>query len=69
MLNSYFEFQQTPEFQIIFTVLLVWEMVWKGRGLWFAARNGQKKWFVVLLIINSIGILPIVYLKFFQKKK
>ncbi len=52
-----------------FIILLgVWDVVWKGIGLWHAARNGQKYWFVAILIINTVGILPMVYLKFFQKK-
>lgn len=48
--------------------LMVWDAIWKGIGLWHAARNGQKNWFVALLVINSVGILPIIYYKFFQKK-
>jgi len=43
-------------------VLVVWELVWKGLALWKSAGKGQKYWFVALLVINSIGILPIVYL-------
>jgi hypothetical protein len=48
--------------------LVIWEIVWKGIALWKAGRNNQMKWFVALLIFNTVGILPIVYLKFFQKK-
>jgi len=49
--------------------LLVWEVVWKGIALWKSSRNAQKGWFVALLIVNSMGILPIIYLAFFQKRK
>jgi predicted permease len=52
----------------IFIILGIWEMAWKGLALWRASQNKQRNWFVALLIINTIGILPIVYLKFFQKK-
>lgn len=48
--------------------LAIWEAVWKGIALWKAGRNNQLKWFVAILILNTVGILPIVYLKFFQKK-
>lgn len=41
---------------------LVWELCWKGVALWRAAQRKQSVWFVVMLIINSVGILPIVYL-------
>jgi len=49
--------------------LIIWEAIWKGIAMWKAARHSQLKWFIAILVINSVGILPIVYLKFFQKKK
>ncbi len=48
--------------------LVIWEAIWKGIGLWKAGRNNQLPWFICILIFNTLGILPIVYLKFFQKK-
>jgi len=48
--------------------LAIWEAVWKGIALWKSGRNNQLKWFVAILVLNTVGILPIVYLKFFQKK-
>lgn len=44
------------------------ELVLKGVALWKAGRNNHMYWFIALLIVNSIGILPIVYLLFFQKR-
>lgn len=52
----------------IIVIVALWEIFWKGRGLWAAARSNNTKWFIAILIINSLGILPIVYLYFFQKK-
>jgi len=49
--------------------LIIWEAVWKGIGLWKSAKNNQSGWFIAIFILNTAGILPIVYLKFFQKKK
>jgi hypothetical protein len=46
----------------------IWELIWKGIALWKTGRNNQLKWFVAILILNTVGILPIIYLKFFQKK-
>lgn len=46
-----------------------WDMVWNGIALYKAARQGQKKWFVALLIVNSVGILPITYLLLERKKR
>jgi hypothetical protein len=42
--------------------LLVLDLVLRGFALWRSARRGQKWWFVALLIVNSVGILPGVYL-------
>ena len=49
-------------------VLLVFEVVMKGFGMWHSARNGQRNWFIAILVLNTVGILPIIYLQFFQKK-
>lgn len=49
--------------------LAVWELVWKGIALWKAGRNRQPGWFIAIFILNTAGILPIIYLAFFQKKK
>jgi hypothetical protein len=50
-------------------VIAVWTLIWKGLALWHAARNNQKIWFVVLIIVNTIGILEILYLAFGRKNK
>ncbi len=44
----------------------IWTILIKGYTLWHAARNGQKKWFVALLVINTLGILEIIYLVWFR---
>lgn len=55
--------------QITLVALAVlWEFAWKGAALWRAANLGQREWFVILLVINTVGILPIVYLLTNPKK-
>lgn len=49
--------------------LLIWSIAWKGLALWNASKNGQKKWFIVILVLNTLGILEIVYLFGFAKQK
>jgi len=49
-------------------IAVVIELVLKGMALWHSARRGQNVWFVFLLIINSIGILPLIYLILNRKK-
>lgn len=48
--------------------LVVWTIAWKGLALWFSARGGQKPWFIVLLIVNTLGILEIIYLIWFRPR-
>lgn len=51
-----------------FLVILAWSLFWKGWALWRSARTGHKWWFVALLVINTVGILEILYLFVFSKK-
>ena len=53
----------------LLVVLLVWSAVWKALALWSAARDGSKIWFVVLFLVNTVGILEILYLYIFRKKR
>ena len=53
----------------LIVVLAIWDSVWKALALWRAARNNSVPWFVVIMIFNTIGILPILYLYIFGKKK
>jgi hypothetical protein len=46
---------------------LVLELIFKGIALWKASKNNQKYWFVGLLMLNTAGLVPLLYLKFFQK--
>lgn len=48
-------------------LLILWDVIWRGLALWKSARNGQIYWFIALLLVNSLGIVPILYIKFFQK--
>ena len=56
-------------FGVIFPLLAIWEGVWKGIALWKSARNNHLAWFVCIIIFNTIGILPIIYIFGFSKKK
>lgn len=62
-------FLSNPKFQMLFFALTIWSLVWKGFALWKAAKNNQRNWFIVMLIINTFGILEITYMFYFGKKK
>ena len=53
----------------LFFVALVWSLFWKGLALWHSARRGEQWWFLAMLVINTMGILEIVYLFGFAKLK
>lgn len=43
-------------------LLLAWSLLWKGLALWVTARRGHTLWFIVFLIVNTIGLAEIIYL-------
>tara|TARA_B100001245_G_scaffold210810_1_gene175136 strand:- start:324 stop:578 length:255 start_codon:yes stop_codon:yes gene_type:complete len=49
-------------FSILIIVLSVWEAIWTLLGLWFAARQNQKIWFLLMGIFQLLGIIEIIYL-------
>ncbi len=55
--------------QLLILLALAWVLPWKGVALWRAARNDQKSWFWSLLVINTLGLLEILYIFVFGKKK
>ena len=53
----------------LLAVIGVWSLVWKGIALWKSAGKKQLVWFVVLLIVDTVGILEILYIFVFSKMK
>jgi hypothetical protein len=60
---------ENPWVLTIFAIFIMLEVILKYISLWRSARNDQLAWFVVLCIFNTLGILPIIYLIWFGKKK
>ncbi len=58
-----------PIFYAILIILSIWSLIWKGVALWKAGRNNQRKWFIYLLVLNTAGILEIIYIFYFQKRE
>jgi hypothetical protein len=50
-------------------ILTLWTIPWKGLALWRSARLKNKWWFIALLLINSLGLLEILYLFVFSKNR
>jgi uncharacterized membrane protein len=43
-------------------LLIIWSLFWKGLALWHAVKRDEKKWFAFILVLNTVGILEIIYL-------
>ncbi|MCL2727168.1 MAG: DUF5652 family protein [Bacteroidales bacterium] len=56
-------------FFIVIGVLSVWEMVWKVIAMWKSARNNHLAWFICIILFNTLGILPIIYVLMHRKKE
>ncbi|MFA6414716.1 MAG: DUF5652 family protein [Candidatus Paceibacterota bacterium] len=50
----------------IIAAVAIWTVIIKGYALWHAARNSQKGWFIALLVINTLGILEVIYLVWYR---
>jgi hypothetical protein len=61
------QIEMIAEYWWILILLIIWTLVWKGLALWKAARNKSKPWFIVLLLVNTVGILDLIY--YFATKK
>lgn len=47
---------------LVLLAAVVWSLVWKGFALWYSARDEQKWWFAALLVVNTVGLLEILYI-------
>lgn len=45
-----------------FFLLIGIDLILRGFALWRSSRKDQKIWFIALLVVNSLGILPLIYL-------
>lgn len=53
---------------ILFFILMIAVVALKGYALWNAAKRDDKGWFIALLVVNTMGILELVYLYFIVGK-
>lgn len=54
---------------VVMPLIIIWSLAWKGLALWKAAQRKEQWWFIALLVINTVGILEILYLYVFSKDK
>lgn len=56
----------SPAALAVLIVVAILAFILKGISLWYAARGGQKVWFIALFLVNTFGILEIIYLIWFR---
>ena len=55
-------FLATAAGSVAIILLVIWQLIWKGIALWKAARRKETAWYVILLLLNTVGILEIIYI-------
>jgi hypothetical protein len=53
----------------LFSIILIWTAIWKLLGMWKAAQKKSVIWFIVLGVVNTVGILPLLYIYVFSEMK
>lgn len=53
----------------VIVLAILWVIPWKGVALWKSAREEKSGWFILFLLVNTLGILEIIYIFYFSKKK
>lgn len=61
-MHNYSYFRDVPGGWSFIGLLATIDIVLRGFALWKSGQKSQKWWFVALLLVNSLGILPLVYL-------
>ena len=56
-------------FVVLIIIAAVWSSVWKAIALWRAGGNKHLVWFIFIFIFNTLGILEIIYIFGFSRKK
>jgi len=47
---------------IILPIAIAWSIFWKAMALWISARKNDGVWFIILMVVNTLGILEIIYI-------
>lgn len=50
-------------------IAILWEIVWKIIGLRKAIHYKDSKWFWMILLLNTVGILPMIYVLILKRNK
>ena len=52
----------------VIIIVGIFDVVMKLIAMWKAGRNNHLAWFIILALINTAGILPIIYILMHRNK-
>ena len=61
-------FSQLPWLLPLVIIVGAWSLIWKGIALYRAGGRRDLVWYIVLFLVNTVGILEIFYIFYFSKK-
>ena len=55
----------------IYTILALvfWTLPWKAWALWRAARRGDIWWFLIMVVVSTLGLLEMFYIFAIAKQR
>jgi len=53
---------------ILFATIIIWSAIWKMIALWKSAKNDHMTVFIILAVLNTLGVAEIAYLIYFYFK-
>lgn len=53
---------------VLLIPVALWSLFWMGWALWRAAKADSKVWFIILLLVHTMGILDIIYIFLISNK-
>ncbi len=68
MMFEHMETLSADTILILVSIYIFWILPWKGVALWKAAQLSHMRWFIALLVLNTFGILEIIYIFFVARK-
>jgi len=51
----------------LLAVVTIWGLIWMGIAMWKSARKNHMVWFIIFLLVHTVGILEILYVFVFSK--
>ena len=52
---------------VIIALIFIWSLVWMAIAMWKAAKKNHIAWYVIFLLVHTLGILEILYIFVFSK--